>query len=92
MAQNPAAIGYASLAAIKDTVKVVTVDGVAPTEETIKDGAYKVQRPFVLVTKDGVTLSEDAQAFFDYATSPEAAEIIAAAGAVAAVDGATAAN
>ena len=77
---------------IKDTVKAVTVDGVAPTEETIKDGTYKVQRPFVLVTKDGVTLSEDAQAFFDYATSPEAAEIIAAAGAVAAVDGATAAN
>ena len=92
VAQNPAAIGYASLAAIKDTVKAVTVDGVAPTEETIKDGTYKVQRPFVLVTKDGVTLSEDAQAFFDYATSPEAAEIIAAAGAVAAVDGATAAN
>ena len=92
VAQNPAAIGYASLAAIKDTVKAVTVDGVAPTEETIKDGTYKVQRPFVLVTKDGVTLSEDAQAFFDYATSPEAAEIIAAAGAVAAADGATAAN
>ena len=90
VAQNPAAIGYASLAAIKDTVKAVTMDGVAPTEETIKDGTYKVQRPFVLVTKDGVTLSEDAQAFFDYATSPEAAEIIAAAGAVAAVDGATA--
>ena len=92
VAQNPAAIGYASLAAIKDTVKAVTVDGVAPTEETIKDGTYKVQRPFVLVTKDGAALSEDAQAFFDYATSPEAAEIIAAAGAVAAVDGATAAN
>ena len=90
VAQNPAAIGYASLAAIKDTVKAVTVDGVAPTEETIKDGTYKVQRPFVLVTKDGAALSEDAQAFFDYATSPEAAEIIAAAGAVAAVDGATA--
>ena len=90
VAQNPAAIGYASLAAIKDTVKAVTVDGVAPTEETIKDGTYKVQRPFVLVTKDGVALSEDAQAFFDYATSPEAAEIIAAAGAVAAVDGTTA--
>ena len=92
VAQNPAAIGYASLAAIKDTVKAVTVDGVAATEETIKDGTYKVQRPFVLVAKDGVTLSEDAQAFFDYATSPEAAEIIAAAGAVAAADGATAAN
>ena len=92
ISQNPAAIGYASLAAVKDTVKAVTVDGVAPTEETVKDGTYTVQRPFVLVTKDGVDLSETAQAFFDYATSADAVPIIAAAGAVAAVDGATAAN
>ena len=84
VAQNPAAIGYASLAAIKDTVKAVTVDGVAPTEATIKDGTYKVQRPFVLVTKDGAALSEDAQAFFDYATSADAVELIAKAGAVSA--------
>ena len=86
VSQNPAAIGSASLAAVKDTVKAVTVDGVAPTEETVKDGTYAVQRPFVLVTKDGVDLSETAQAFFDYATSADAAPIIAAAGAVAAVD------
>ena len=86
VSQNPAAIGYASLAAVKDTVKAVTVDGVAPTEETVKDGTYTVQRPFVLVTKDGVDLSETAQAFFDYATSADATPIIAAAGAVAAVD------
>ena len=86
VSQNPAAIGYASLAAVKDTVKAVTVDGVAPTEETVKDGTYTVQRPFVLVTRDGVALSETAQAFFDYATSADAGPIIAAAGAVAAVD------
>ena len=92
VSQNPAAIGYASLAAVKDTVKVVTVDGVAPTEETVKDGTYTVQRPFVLVTRDGVALSETAQAFFDYATSADAAPIIAAAGAVAAVDETTEAN
>ena len=92
VSQNPAAIGYASLAAVKDTVKAVTVDGVAPTEETVKDGTYTVQRPFVLVTKDGVDLSETAQAFFDYATSADAAPIIAAAGAVAAVDETTEAN
>ena len=92
VSQNPAAIGYASLAAVKDTVKAVTVDGVAPTEETVKDGTYAVQRPFVLVTKDGVDLSETAQAFFDYATSADAAPIIAAAGAVAAVDETTEAN
>ena len=77
------AIGYASLAAVKDTVKKVSVDGVEATEETVKDGSYKVQRPFVLVTKDGTELSEAAQAFFDYATSKDAADIISAAGAVA---------
>ena len=92
VSQNPAAIGYASLAAVKDTVKAVTVDGVAPTEETVKDGTYAVQRPFVLVTRDGVALSETAQAFFDHATSADAAPIIAAAGAVAAVDETTEAN
>ena len=83
VSQNPDAIGYVSLASVKDSVKVVSVDGITPTEETVKDGTYAIQRPFVLVTKEGETLSAAAQAFFDYVTSPEAAEIIAAAGAVA---------
>ena len=83
VSQNPDAIGYASLAAVKDTVKALTVGGVAPSEDTVKDGSYVLQRPFVLVTKDGVELSETAQKFFDYATSADASEIIAAAGAVA---------
>ena len=84
VSQNPNAIGYASLSAVKDTVKALSVGGVAPSEDTVKDGSYVIQRPFVLVTKDGVTLSPAAQAFFDYATSAEAAPIIAQAGAVAA--------
>ena len=84
VSQNPAAIGYASLASVKDTVKALSVGGVVPTEETVKDGTYPVQRPFVLVTKEGVELSETAQKFFDFATSIEAADIISAAGAVAA--------
>lgn len=84
VSQNPNAIGYASLASLKDSVKALTVGGVAPTEETVKDGSYVVQRPFVLVTKDGTALSETAQKFFDYATSADAAGIIAKAGAVAA--------
>ena len=84
VSQNPNAIGYASLASLKDSVKALTVGGVAPTEETVKDGSYVVQRPFVLVTKDGAALSETAQKFFDYATSADAAGIIAKAGAVAA--------
>ena len=86
VAQNPNAIGYASLAAIKDTVKALKVDGVTPTEDTVKDGSYKIQRPFVFVTKTGTELSETAQKFFDFATSADAAEIIAAAGAVAPAD------
>ncbi|MDD7413078.1 MAG: phosphate ABC transporter substrate-binding protein [bacterium] len=84
VSQNPAAIGYASLASVKDTVKALSVGGVVPTEETVKDGTYPVQRPFVLVTREGVELSETAQKFFDFATSVEAADIISAAGAVAA--------
>ena len=82
VAQNPGAIGYASIASVKDTVKAVNVDGVAPTEETIKDGSYVVQRPFVLVTKSDADLSEAAQKFFDYITSADANEIISAAGVV----------
>ena len=84
VSQNPDAIGYASLASIKDTVKALNVDGVTPSETTVKDGSYKVQRPFVLVTMEGKALSPAAQSFFDYATSSEAASIIAKAGAVAA--------
>ena len=82
VSQNPNAIGYASLAAIKDSVKALTVNGVAPTEATVKDGTYLVQRPFVLVTKEGTALSDTAQKFFDFAISADAASIISAAGAV----------
>ena len=79
---NPDAIGYASLAAVKDNVKALKVGGVTPTEETVKDGSYIIQRPFVLVTKQGVTLSDNAQKFFDYVTSADASAVISAAGAV----------
>ena len=79
---NPLAIGYASLSAIGDTVKAVTVGGVECSEETVKDGSYEVQRPFVFVTNDSVTLSAQAQAFFDFAASTDAADLIRTAGAV----------
>ena len=82
VSQNPAAIGYASLASVKKTVKALNVGGVTPSEETIKDGSYVVQRPFVLVTKTDAKLSDAAQLFFDYVTSADAGEIISAAGAV----------
>lgn len=84
VAANPNAIGYASLSAVegKETVKALTVGGVACTEATVLDGSYAIQRPFVLVTKTGATLSPAAQAFFDYATSSAANELIKGAGAV----------
>ncbi len=82
VASNENAIGYASLSAVNDTVAAVKVNGVAPSEATVKDGSYTIQRPFVMVTKDGVELSKAAQAFLDFASSEEAAEYITAAGAV----------
>ena len=83
---NPNAIGYASTAAVGKTVKTLTVGGIEPTEANVKNGSYVVQRPFILVTKEGKALSAEAQKFFNYATSKEAAEIIIKAGAVPAAD------
>ncbi len=82
VANNPNAIGYASMSAVKDSVKTLTIDGVAPNEETVRDGSYAVQRPFVLVTKNDAVLSAEAQSFFDYAISENAREVIASAGVV----------
>lgn len=82
VAGNPNAIGYASVASVKDTVKAVKVDGVVPTEKTIKDGTYTIQRPFVLVTKKNTKLSGTAKKFFDYCLSEEAEKIITSAGVV----------
>ena len=84
VASNPNAIGYASLSAVDETVSAVSVDGVAPTEATVADGSFPIQRPFVIVTVEGTELSEAAQAFLDYAMSADVADIIAAAGAVSA--------
>lgn len=84
VAQNKNAIGYVSLSALKDNVKAVTVNGVAPTESTILDKSYVVQRPFVLVLKEGKKLSESAQRYFDYITSDKVKDLIAKAGLVSA--------
>lgn len=82
VANNPNAIGYASLASLKDNVKALSVGGVRASEESVKDGSYIIQRPFVLVTKSDKALSAEAQDFFDYITSSEANDIISSAGAV----------
>ncbi len=82
--QNPNAVGYASLASVKDTVKALQVEGVVPSEDSVKDASYVLQRPFVLVTKEGTALSQTSQAFFDFITSKDASEIISMTGVVAA--------
>lgn len=82
VASNPSAIGYASLSAVRDNVKAVKVNGVDCTEATVQDGTYEIQRPFVMITKDGTQLSDAAQAFLDFAMSADAASLIAQAGAV----------
>lgn len=86
VSQNPGAIGYASIASVKDTVKALTIGGVVPDNETILDATYVIQRPFVLVTNVDAELSAAAMAFFDYALSREAHELIIAAGVVPASD------
>lgn len=84
VSNNPNAIGYASVASVKDTVKVISVNGVLPTDETIKTGKYQIQRPFVLVTKKDSELSETARKFYDFCFSEEAKSIIESAGVVSA--------
>ena len=79
---NEYAIGYASLSAVSDEIKTVTVDGVACTEETVLDGTYAIQRPFLMVTNSANEPSDLVKAFMDFARSAEATEIIANAGAV----------
>lgn len=83
VSRNPSAIGYASLAAVKNGVRAIGVDGVSPTEKTVRDGSYRLQRPFLFVTRKGGDLSPQARAFLEYCASPAAAGIISSAGAVA---------
>ena len=84
VAANPNAIGYASLSAVEGdtTVKVLTVGGVAPSEATVLDGTYAIQRNFNFIISDSTELSPAAQAFVDWATSTAASDLIAGAGAV----------
>ena len=79
---NENAIGYASLASVKDSVKVLKVEGVTPSKDTIQNGSYKIQRDFVLVTNKDGKLSDEAQKFFDFATSAKADDLIEKAGAI----------
>ncbi len=82
VAGNPNAIGYTSIASVKDSVKLLKVDGIEPTTENIQSKAYKIQRDFLFVTKKGESLSSDVKSFLDFAKSDVAYEYIKRAGAV----------
>lgn len=82
VSSNPNAIGYASLASVKDSIKVLKVENIEPSKDTIQNGSYKIQRNFVLVTKKGTKLSDEAQKFFDFATSKNTDSLIEKAGAI----------
>lgn len=73
-------IGYISYGSLNDSVKAVSLDGIACTVENIKGGKYALQRPFVIVLKDGKTLSEAAQGFYDYIMGTSAQTVISKAG------------
>ena len=82
ISQNPYAIGYVSVGSLKDTVKAVSIDGVEPTAENVKNGTYTLKRPFVFVTKKDTALSEAAQKFYDFCLSAKGSELIASAGVI----------
>ena len=82
VAQNVNAVGYASLSALSEKVHAVTVDGISATEDTIRDGSYKLQRPFLLVTPKNKPLEGAAKVFMDFAMSPEQAHFVEGAGVV----------
>lgn len=69
VASDRNAIGYISLGSVNDTLKVVKVDGVAPSAATVLDGSYKIQRPFVIMTNSSVTLTDAAADFLSYLKS-----------------------
>ncbi len=73
---NENAIGYASFEYINDTVSALVVENVEPTAENVKNGTYKVSRPFVLVTKED-TLTEAGQVLIDFVLSEEGQQVVA---------------
>lgn len=74
VAGNEYAIGYISLGSLNESVKAVKIDGALPSVETIKDGSYKISRPFNIVTKSEI--SDVAQDFIDFIMSEDGQNVI----------------
>lgn len=81
VATTDGAIGYASLANVDETVKALKVGGVEATEENVKSGAYKVQRPFICATLKGSD-NKLVKAYLDFILSEEGQALVLAQGAV----------
>ena len=75
VAKDDYAIGYVSLGSLDDSVKALKIDGAEATEDNIKDGSYKVSRPFNIATKGDPT-NEVAKDFIDYILSKDGQQVI----------------
>ncbi len=84
VAGDPNAIGYVSLGSLKNTVKVLKIDGAEATVENIKNGSYKISRPFNIVT--GSTPSEVARDFINFILSEGGQKVVEEKGYIQAVD------
>jgi len=74
IAQNPDAIGYISLGSVDDTIKAISVGGVAASNANVVNGSYKIARPFILLT--GSNLHAESKAFADWTLSPQGQAIV----------------
>ncbi|MDY4186701.1 MAG: substrate-binding domain-containing protein [Candidatus Borkfalkiaceae bacterium] len=92
VSSDPQAIGYISLGSVDDSIKVVKVNGVAPSKETVLDGTYKIQRPFVIMTNKSVTLTKRTADFVKYLHSSSVEADCEAAGVIFLKDPAKRAN
>ena len=92
VASDKNAIGYISMGSVNDTINVIKVNGVAPSEETVLSGDYKIQRPFVLMTKKGQTMTDLAADFMNYLKSNASAAHSESAGCIFLSDPAKRAN
>lgn len=74
--RNADAIGYISLGSVDNSVKALSVDGVAATTANVVNSSYKISRPFLLLTKKGKTLNAETKAFLDWILSPPGQTIV----------------
>ncbi|MEF1190589.1 substrate-binding domain-containing protein, partial [Vibrio parahaemolyticus] len=75
VASNPYAIGYISLGTVDNTVNALAIDGVDATVANVKNGSYKVARPFLVLYKEGKP-SAETQKFLDWMLTEDAQKLV----------------